>query len=240
MSGSVLCVTQARVGSTRLPGKVLLPLCGKPMLWWHLSRLRRAASLDRIIVATTDEPGASAIIDIAATLGIDAVTGPVEDVLGRFDLAVSGSDAEIIVRVTSDCPLIDPALIDWAVEQFRSAGLGYLALDVSLFPRGLDCEVMTRAAFDEAVERATDPADREHVTPYIRRDSNRFPARYLAPPSPIEPDRWCVDTPEDFAYIERIVNELGDRAAMAGYREIADAVQQMRSKLRDPRDTACG
>jgi spore coat polysaccharide biosynthesis protein SpsF len=229
MNASVLCVTQARIGSTRLPGKVLLPLRGEPMLWWHLTRLQRAQSLDRIIVATTDEPGADAITDIAATLGIDAIIGPVADVLGRFDLAVSGSDAGIIVRVTSDCPLIDPTLIDWSVESFRSAELGYLALDVSRFPRGLDCEVMTRAAFAEAVALATDPADREHVTPYIRRHSDRFPARYLAPPSPIEPDHWCVDTPEDFAYMTRIIEQLGDRAAMAGWQEIAHAVQQMRS-----------
>jgi len=230
MKPSVLCVTQARVGSTRLPGKVLLPLCGEPMLWWHLTRLQRATSLDRIIVATTDEPGADAIIAIAENLGIDAITGPVADVLARFDLAVSGSDAGIIVRVTSDCPLIDPQLIDWAVESFRSAELGYLALDVSRFPRGLDCEVMTRAAFAEAVALAINPADREHVTPYIRRHSERFPARYLAPPSLIEPDHWCVDTPADFAYIERIIEQLGDRASMAGWQEIAHAVQQMPSR----------
>jgi spore coat polysaccharide biosynthesis protein SpsF len=223
----VVAVTQARVGSTRLPAKVLRDVAGKPMLWWHLARMQQAKALDRIIVATTDEPGADGILRIAEGLGIECVKGPVEDVLGRFDIAIRPTGARTIVRVTSDCPLIDPTLIDAAVQAYADGqpSIGYAAIDVGHYPRGLDCEVFGRDAFDAAVREATDAADREHVTLWIRHRGDRYPAAMLRPEEVLQPHRWCVDTPEDMALVEHVLTSLGTAAVGARWCQILTLVE---------------
>lgn len=220
----VVAITQARLSSTRLPRKVLLEVEGEPLLWWHLTRLRGARTIDRVVVATTEEPGAEAIVAIADRLGLDSIRGPLDDVLARFAAAAALAAARTIVRVTSDCPLIDPALVDRAVEAYAAArpACRYLSLDVSQYPRGLDCEVFDREGLDEAMALATAPAEREHVTPYLRRD--RFAPRYLAPESAGAAHRWCVDTPEDLALIERVLGVLG-AAPGFGWRDVAALVE---------------
>jgi spore coat polysaccharide biosynthesis protein SpsF len=127
-------------------------------------------------------------------------------VLARFHGAAACAGAASIVRVTSDCPLIDPSLIDRLVESFiADPTLDYASLDVSRFPRGLDCEITSRSAFDIVAATATDPAHREHVTSFLRDHSERFRLRFLTPPETLPSYRWCVDTPEDFAAVERLL-----------------------------------
>jgi spore coat polysaccharide biosynthesis protein SpsF len=219
-SRPVVAITQARIGSSRLPRKVLLEAAGEPLLWWHLSRLSRARSIDRIVVATTEEPESDRIVDLARRAGALWFHGPLDDVLARYAGAASMAGAATIIRVTSDCPLIDPDLIDLAVAEHAATmpGCRYVSLDADRYPRGLDCEVFDRAALDEANAEATSPHDREHVTPFIRRDIQRFAPRQLGPEAPVGRHRWCVDTEDDLALIRLILDALGSRPF--GWRDV--------------------
>src|SRR5579859_4104895 len=114
----IIAISQARMNSTRLPAKVLRPILGKPLLWWHLTRLRRARNLDGVVVATTEAPGSDPIAQIAQDLGIPVHRGSEQDVLARFAGAAAMAGAATIVRVTSDCPLIDPVLVDQVIEEY--------------------------------------------------------------------------------------------------------------------------
>ena len=218
----ITIITQARVSSTRLPRKVLLEMCGKPMLWWHLSRLLRSKLADRVVVATTDEPDAEAIVAVARDLGIRCFRGSLTDVLARYHGAAEMVGAGTIVRVTSDCPLIDPAVIDEAITAYLGdRKIDYCSLDISRYPRGLDCEVMTRAALDAAVQDATEPDEREHVTPYIRAHPERFGLKFLAPAETLPNYRWCVDTPEDFERAATLLQEVGTDNPGFSWRDLA-------------------
>jgi len=219
----IVCITQARVGSTRLPAKVLMPVAGKPLLWWHLDRLKRSRRFDRIVVATTGEPAADAIVEIAEQAGVLVFRGSEDDVLDRYAGAAAAAGAATVVRVTSDCPVLDPALLDRTIAFYESAGpdCHYAALDVGSFPRGLDCEVFSREALDQAVREATLPGDREHVTPFIRRHVERYGARFLATEAPDQVYRWCVDTPEDFELLRRIIEHFAPTGGDFGWTDIA-------------------
>lgn len=210
----VVCITQARMNSSRLPGKVLQEAAGRPLLAWHLERLRRCRMVDAVVLATTVSAADDPVAALAASLGVAIFRGSEEDVLDRFAGAAREAAADVIVRVTADCPLIDPALIDVAVGRFlagwqESPPVDYVAIDTTLFPRGLDGEVFSRAALEEAHRAAADPAEREHVTPYIYRRPDRFRmAPALGPPQPLPVQRWCVDEASDLELIRRMLGEL--------------------------------
>jgi spore coat polysaccharide biosynthesis protein SpsF len=219
----VVCITQARVNSTRLPGKVLMPVAGKPMLCWHLDRLKRARRIDHIVVATTEEPAADAIVEIARQAGVTAFRGSEQDVLARFAGAAAFAGAATVVRVTSDCPVIDPALIDRVIALYESAGeeCHYASLDVGTFPRGLDCEVFSRQALDEAHREAVAQEDREHVTVFIRRHVERYAARFLSTAPSDQTYRWTVDTPADFDLVRRIIENFAPAGVDFSWTDIA-------------------
>ena len=178
--GRTVCVTQARMTSSRLPGKILMTAAGKPLLQWHLERLLACAHVDQVALATTvnatDDPAA----ELAESLGVFVFRGSEHDVLGRFAGCVEAVGGETAIRVTADCPLIDPALIDALVDRF-AAGRGetpppdYASIDVSTLPRGLDAEIFTAAALRAAATEGVEPFEREHVTPFIYRRPDRFP-----------------------------------------------------------------
>lgn len=223
----VVCITQARINSYRLPAKVLRPIAGKPMLLWHLERLKLARLIDHIVVATTPEPAADAIVAIAEQAGVLAFRGSEQDVLDRFAGAAAFAGAATVVRVTSDCPVIDPALIDRVIGFYESAGeqCRYASLDVGVYPRGLDCEVFSRRALDEAHREATEREDREHVTPFLRRHVDRYAPRFLSKAPPDQIYRWCVDTPEDFDLISRIIENFAPTGGDFSWTEIADLMR---------------
>jgi spore coat polysaccharide biosynthesis protein SpsF len=220
----IIAITQARIGSTRLPGKVLKPILGKPLLWWHLTRLRRAKRLDGVIVATTEGPGSDPIAEIADGLGIPVHRGSEHDVLARFAGAAAHMAAETIVRVTSDCPLIDPGLVDAVIDEYLAhrPATQYASLDVSRFPRGLDTEVFSRAALDEAREEAADPFEHEHVTPFLWRRPERFGLRQLSTTEAIGPYRLCVDEAADLALVTRLIERLAPDRPQFSWRDCID------------------
>jgi spore coat polysaccharide biosynthesis protein SpsF len=223
----IIAISQARLGSTRLPGKVLKPIHGKPLLWWHLTRLKRARRLDGVILATTEAPGSDPIAAIAAELEIPVHRGSEADVLARFVGAAAQAGAATIVRVTSDCPLIDPALIDQVIELYLAhrPDAHYASLDVERFPRGLDTEVLSRAALDAAWTESSDPFEHEHVTPFIWRRQERFGFRQLSVAEPIGRFRLCVDEAADLALVERLVGELAPWQPDFGWRDCVATLQ---------------
>jgi spore coat polysaccharide biosynthesis protein SpsF len=206
-----VAIVQARMGSTRLPGKVMLPLLGEPVLTRVVRRAARATTLDDVVVATTTLPEDDAIVTLASAEGWPIERGSETDLLERYLLAARSHGADVIVRVTSDCPLIDPEVIDATVLAFRSGGVDYASntLEPATWPRGLDVEVMSRAALERAGREDRDPAWREHVTPYLYRHPEVF--RLLRVPAEDDhaDQRWSIDTPEDYELVRRIYEAIG-------------------------------
>lgn len=210
---TVVAVVQARTGSTRLPGKVLLDLAGEPMLVRHVERVRRARTVDRVVVATTTEPADDAIVSLCAKWGWECFRGSEMDVLDRYYRTALALRADVVVRVTSDCPLIDPDVADRVVREFleRQPGVDYASntLPRRTFPRGLDTEVMRFDALQRAWREDANPASREHVTPYIYGSAGRFRLHGVTDADDHSALRWTVDTPEDLALVRRIFDHFG-------------------------------
>lgn len=206
-----VAIVQARMGSSRLPGKVLRPLLGEPMLTRVMHRVGRSATLDAVVLATTTQPDDDVIVALAAAEGWAIERGSETDLLERYLAAARAHAADVVVRVTSDCPLIDPAVIDATVEGFRTAEVDYASntLPPRTFPRGLDVEVIAMDALETAGGEDRDAGWREHVTPYLYHHPERF--RLLRVPAEDDQSahRWSVDTLEDLELVERIYGALG-------------------------------
>jgi spore coat polysaccharide biosynthesis protein SpsF len=217
----VVCISQARMGSTRLPGKVMLPILGRPMLGWHLMRLRRSKQIDRLVVATTTDPLDEGIVEFCRGLGVACFRGSESDVLARYAGAAAAFDAATVVRVTSDCPLIDPQLVDEVIASFgaKRPEIDYVALEPQNFPRGLDTEVFSRRALIKADQDAVDPPEREHVTPYIYRHPEQFRCTRLPGAERLGQHRWCVDETADYQLICRLIEGLAPTMPDFGWRD---------------------
>ncbi len=200
-------VTQARMTSTRLPGKVLLRASGNSLLGWHLRRLRQTGL--PVLLATTTSATDDVLATFGAAHGLPVTRGDEHDVLGRFQLCAQEHDLEAVVRVTSDCPLIAPELIVEAVARYRAAADPRLYLSNVLrrtYPRGFDFEIFSRELLEEAARRATLPAEREHVTPYINQNSSgTVQLAHFTRFADASGYRLTVDTPEDFVLIQALL-----------------------------------
>jgi spore coat polysaccharide biosynthesis protein SpsF len=211
-SVSVLGILQARVSSSRLPGKVLKPILGRPMLRLQLDRLRRARSLDGLIVATSIDSSDDPIERLCAEAGIGCFRGSLDDVLDRFYRAALPFNPHHIVRLTGDCPLIDPELIDRLVEFYLAGDFDHAGNAVEpMFPDGLDAEVLRFATLEYAWRHASLPSHREHVTLFVHRQPERFRIGSLKNDVDLSHLRWTVDEPEDFELVRRIYEALYPR-----------------------------
>lgn len=215
-----VAIVQARTGSTRLPGKVLLPLAGRPILARVVERVRRARLVDEVVVATTVDPSDDAIVELAGREGWAVTRGSVEDLLDRYVEAARRHDAAVIVRITSDCPLMDPAIVDATIEGFVAAAADYASNSLAppTYPRGLDVEVVARGALEQAWREDDRPDWREHVTPYLYRHPELFRLARIPGPEDRSELRWCVDTWEDYGLVRRIYDVLG--AGEFGWRDV--------------------
>ncbi|MFG1707174.1 cytidylyltransferase domain-containing protein [Nonomuraea sp. M3C6] len=208
----IVGIIQARMGSTRLPGKVLRELGGRSVLGWVVRAVREAHALDDLVVATTTEAADDAVVAECRRLGVAWYRGPVDDVLTRFMEAMAGREGEAVMRFTADCPLLDPAVIREAALVFRAVpGLGYLSTSLArTLPRGLDVEIVSRGALERADVEAV-AYHRTHVTSYVYRnpgDTRLLGLAYL----PVADDlRVTLDTEDDWRLISRVVDGLGDR-----------------------------
>lgn len=205
-------IVQARMGSTRLPGKVMKMVVGKPMLELMIERLKRASQLGGIIIATTDKESELPIVDLVNSLdGVLLFRGSEEDVLERYYGAALKYDAETVIRVTSDCPLIDPQVLDTVIKAYHEQRhtIDYAAnVRKRTYPRGLDVEVFSFAVLERAFREATLQPDREHVTEYILQRPDIFRMYDVVDRDDHSTMRWTVDTPEDFELITRIYESL--------------------------------
>ena len=207
------------MGSTRLPGKVAMDVGGEPMLVRVIRRARAFRGVDEVVVATSTLPPDQTVADIAASVEAPCVRGAENDVLARFHKAASAHQADAIVRVTADCPLLDPEVSSRVIETFRRQRPDYASnMVMRTFPRGLDTEVISWKALDLSHREATHPADREHVTIFVRRQPDRFQHVHVTNDVDLSAFRWTVDTPQDLELIRRIYEVLGEKPF--GFREV--------------------
>ncbi|MCU1426176.1 MAG: acylneuraminate cytidylyltransferase, partial [Actinomycetia bacterium] len=226
MSMNALLVVQARTGSTRLPGKVLADLGGRPMLRFLLDRLDGLdrTVIDEVVVATSTETRDDAVAEIAAAAGRPVVRGSEQDVLARFIAALDAYPAHNVVRITADCPLTDPALVEAVVEHHVERGAHYTTNTLPrTFPKGLDVEVATAEALRVAHAEAATRPEREHVMPFLYRRPERFRLANLRNDSPLGSERWTVDTAEDLARVRAMCARLGTENSF-GWRDLLDVL----------------
>jgi len=206
---SVTCVVQARLGSERLPGKVLEEIGGRPMLALLLGRLAPLRP-DHLVVATTTDQADEAVAEVARAEGAEVLRGPEDDVLARFGQVLERYPASTVVRITADCPLVDAALVAAALELWAATGADYVSNTlVRTFPDGLDVEVLAADALRAADADAADSIEREHVTPFVYRRPERFALRSLRHAECLGHLRWTVDTADDLAGVRRLVETVG-------------------------------
>lgn len=206
----VVAIVQARMESTRLPGKVLADLAGRTMLARVVRRVRRAALVDRVAVATSDAPEDDVVAAECRRLAVPCFHGSENDVLDRYRRAAGAFSADVVVRVTADCPMIDPGVIDLAIAAFLRARPDYASNTLRrTWPRGLDTEVTTAAALDRAWREATEDYQRVHVMPYFYQNPDRFGLLSVTGPHDLGDWRWTVDTPEDLEFARAIFGRLG-------------------------------
>ena len=203
---NVLAIVQARMGSTRLPNKVMREIDGIPLIELLLTRLSQSKAIDQIVLATSTDSSNFPLLNHVESLGYPSFQGSEDNVLERFYLAAQKFDGGIIIRITGDCPLVDPQLVDEAVDKFKTSSVDYLCnINPPTFPDGLDIEVFTFEALQRAHNEAHTSSDREHVTPYIR-ESGLFTTINIASAADLSHLRWTVDEEQDLEVV-RFVTE---------------------------------
>ncbi len=215
----MLVVVQARTGSSRLPGKILMPLQGKPLLQRMLERVRAASVPFQLVVATTVDPEDDPVRDLCHSLGIDCFSGHPTDLLDRHYRAARERNANVVVKIPSDCPLIDPRVIDRVLGFFlqHSTEYDYVSnLHPATYPDGNDVEVMTMETLSIAWREATKDFEREHTTPFIWERPERFRIGNVVWETGLNysmSHRWTIDYPEDYAFLQRVYDALWKESA---------------------------
>lgn len=205
---NVVAIVQARMGSTRLPNKVMKPIGGVPMIELLLSRLSKSTEINKIVLATSTDQLNDPLVEHVMGLGFDCVRGSENDVLERFLVAARQHAADVVVRITGDCPLIDPRLVDQAIVKFKKSGVDYLSnTNPPTYPDGLDTEVFTLEALERAGRETQEVFDREHVTPYLRRPG-LFEVGGISHSSDLSNLRWTVDEPVDFDVVNSVFDHF--------------------------------
>ncbi|WP_027937184.1 cytidylyltransferase domain-containing protein [Anaeroarcus burkinensis] len=206
----IIAILQARMSSSRLPGKVLKEVCGKPMLVHQIERLKRARCLDHIVLATSDDASDDQVAATGLAAGVTVFRGNLEDVLDRFFQATKlFPEAKHIVRVTGDCPLLDPQVLEEIVEMHLAGSFSYTSNTLEpTFPDGLDVEVMAKDVLQQAWENASSPTEREHVTYYIYSHPEQFKLGCFKGNEDWSGLRWTVDEERDFSFVQAIYTEL--------------------------------
>jgi spore coat polysaccharide biosynthesis protein SpsF len=226
----VVAVVQARMGSTRLHGKVMLPLAGRPVIGHVVDRIRRVPEVDEVVVATSTLQGEQPLIDYLATLpGISIFRGSAQDVLHRYYQAALAAQATVVVRITADCPLLSTRVSSEVIKDALSRPPGWDFVSNTLirtYPDGLDTEVMTFAAIEVAHRQAALQPEREHVTPYILTHPDRFNLYNVADSTDRHHLRWTLDTPEDYKLISGIYDSLYPSNPLFDYGETLALLDQ--------------
>lgn len=205
----IVTIIQARMGSTRLPGKVLMDICGHPMLWHVINRARQAKLLDDVLVATSEKASDDPVVAFCEQEGVPCFRGSEDDVLDRYYRAAVWIGADTVVRITADCPLIDPVVSDKVIAAYLDGGCDYASNTIErTYPDGLDTEVFSFETLEKAWLEARLMSEREHVTPYIWKNEELFNLRQVTQEMDLSGLRWTVDEPEDLEFVRRIYEHL--------------------------------
>jgi spore coat polysaccharide biosynthesis protein SpsF len=216
----LIAVIQARMGSSRLPGKVLADIAGRSMLEHVFDRVRCVSGLHEVVVATTMAPGDQAIVKECGHIGAPVFRGSENDVLDRYVRASRRYNADAVVRVTADCPLLDPSESDRVVQAFLASSIDLAANDLKpTYPVGLGTEVIRASALEAAWREAKEAYERQHVTPFILHRPERFRLVNVASPSDYSHLRWTVDTHEDLDFVRALFARL-EGSEIFGWREV--------------------
>ncbi len=228
--GTVACIIQARMGSSRLPGKVLKNICEYPMLHWVVNRAAKAKLIDKLIVATSLNNSDDPIVEWCSEHDFECFRGNAYDVLDRYYQTARSYQADVIVRLTADCPLIDPALVDEVITVFFNKGVDFAANRLPppykrTYPIGLDIEVASFSALEKAWHHAKLSFEREHVMPYLYSVKDRFTTFILDAEKNFGDRRWTVDTPEDLEFIRALFDKLNCRINFS-WREVLQILEE--------------
>lgn len=206
---NIVAIIQARMGSTRLPGKVLREIIGKPLLEYQIERLNESKRISKIVIATTSNESDYPIVELGGRLGVTVFRGSEDDVLSRYHGAAKKEDADIIVRLTSDCPVIDPNVVDNVIEYYLAHDYDYVSNSLKRsYPRGMDTEVFSFDVLEDIKHKVKSQVHREHVTPYIYQNPDQYTIGHVYNSRDESRHRWTVDTLEDFLLIELMIESL--------------------------------
>jgi len=225
----VVCIIQARVGSTRLPKKVLKKVHGKTVLEHDIDRIKRVKNIDEIVIATTTEDKDIEIAKEAERLNTPYFRGSESDVLSRYYYAAKEHEADVVVRLTSDCPLLDPKVTEAIIAYYLDNMDRYDYVSNTLersYPRGLDTEVFSFKVLERAFNEAVLERDREHVTPYLYLNKDKFNLGSYKSEVDYSENRWTLDTEEDFTLINKIYDALYSKNQFFGMQEILELLKE--------------
>lgn len=201
-----VAVIQARMSSARLPGKVLKPLLGVPLIVFMTQRVQLASRIDRFVVATSTDSSDDPLVNVLANYGIECFRGNLNDVLDRFYQVATAVNATYVIRLTGDCPLVDADLIDKVAHEVQKDSIDYASnIEPPTYPNGLDVEAFTLAALTQAWHEAKLPSEREHVTPFLRKQPNRFRHANVTGMVDLSALRWTVDYLDDLEYVQSLL-----------------------------------
>lgn len=205
----ITAIIQARVGSSRLPGKTMKDILGKPMLWHMIKRLEKSKFIQKIVIATTTKERDKVILEFAKKHQLDSYTGDEDDVLDRYYQTAKKYSVETIVRLSPDCPLIDPHVVDRVIQRYLTGDCDYAANTLKLtYPDGLDVEVFSYMALEKAWKEARWASEREHVTPYIRKNPDKFRLANVENEVNLSHFRWTVDEAKDLEFVGQVYGQL--------------------------------
>ena len=226
----IYAIIQARMGSTRLPGKVMMDLCGSPVLEHVVNRLNQSKLIDNIIIATSTDSNNQPIIDFCQKNDIDCFVGSEDDVLDRYyKTAIDNNmkDEDIVIRITSDCPLIDPFVVDKVIEEHISNNNDYTTNVIECtYPDGLDCEVFNFSVLKDTWVNANLSSQREHVTLYIRDNPDKFKLGNVKNDIDLSDLRWTLDEKEDFVFINEVYKNLYTKDSFFTMEDILDLLNK--------------
>lgn len=209
--------------STRLPGKVMSVVNQKPLIEWQIQRILQSRSITKLVVATSRDSSDDVLVDHLKTIGVDVYRGDLNNVFARFISVLESENFDAFFRLTADCPLVMPAMIDAMAKEFLASGVDYLSnFDPPTFPDGLDIEIISTKAFFRLKSFELTNSELEHVTLGVRSRTGSFRTSNFADPTDLSSLRWTVDYPEDLAYISRIFQEFLGREVSFGYDEVLD------------------
>ncbi len=234
---TTLAIVQARMSSSRLPGKVLAPINGDPMIIHQLRRIKRSRNVDRIVVASSTDASDDQLVDVLEASGYAVMRGSLTDVLERFHLVIYTERPDNVVRITADCPLISPAVIDHVIEEFLAAGVDYASNTLEpTYPDGLDVEVVRAVALADLSNLELDTDEREHVTLGMYRRPERYRLLSVQDKSRDNSNlRWTVDNQEDLDFVRWVFSGVKDTEAFE-YQDVLDLVNRFPENSRTQND----